>query len=182
MSAWLRQNESSCLWATLDHLLSCLYDKKTWILIFSQQEVLPSFTMLSICSEIHSVKCINHIKWCVGLLLAAWVKCIPCQTRQPAGPLRKILIDTAVAFNQLGKHESSLRCVQACRCQQKGKQSGGGGGGGGGRVGGDAKTRREEDKFYVSESRKPPHLHPEQREVFLFFLFFLRDALTGRRK
>lgn len=46
--------------------------KKTECLIFSQQEVLPSFTMLSICSEIHSVKCINHIKWCVGLLLAGW--------------------------------------------------------------------------------------------------------------
>lgn len=113
--------------------------KKEEFLIFSQQEALPWFTMLSIYSEIHSVKCINHIKWCVGLLLAGWVKCIPCQTRQPAGPLRKILIDTAVAFNQLGKHESSLRCAQACLCQRKGKQSGGGGR--------DAEKRRGEDKF-----------------------------------
>lgn len=118
-----------CFWVTADRILSCLYDGKPECLIFSQQEASPWFTMLSIYSEIHSVKCINHIKWCAGLLLAGWVKCIPCQTRQPAGPLRKILIDTAVAFNQLGKHESSLRCAQACLCQRKGKPSGGGGGG-----------------------------------------------------
>lgn len=136
------------------HSVLSMWQKKPKCLIFSQREVLLSFTMLSIYPEIHSVKCINHIKWCVGLLLAGWVKCIPCQTRQPAGPLRKILIDNAVAINQLGKHESSLRCVQASLCWRKWKWSGGGGGR-------DVKKGREEDKFlHVSRSRKAPHLHP----------------------
>lgn len=90
-----------------------------WILLAVRSSALIYNVVNILWNSQCEILYINHIKLWIGLLLNSCVKCISCQTIQPAGPQRKILIDTAVAFNQLRKNESSLLCMKASVCQKK---------------------------------------------------------------